>query len=422
MNARRACLAGSVLCVVALSAPAQEWPRFRGPDGAGLSDAVIPPTPVPADVLWKVPLPGAGHASAVVWGDRVFTTCGDESSGTQSVVCLSARDGSVLWKRDHPGETYRHHGENSYASSTPAVDGDHVYACVMRPKELKVVALRHDGTPAWEAPLGPFVTQHGGGHSPVVYGGLVIVANEQDGPGSCLVALDRTTGAVRWKTPRKSYRFSASTPCVFRPQGGPEQLVFTSWAHGMTAVDPADGAVLWEAEGVFEARTVGSPVAANDAGLIVASCGEGGGGRALVAVRAPSRPGGKAEVAYKVTKAAPYVPTPLVRGGRLYVVADNGTATCAEVATGKVLWQQRLPGGTFFGSPVCAGDALFAVSKRGNLVAFAAADEFKLLGEYDLGEKSDATPAIANGNMYVRTYGHLLCVGASKRQADAAPR
>ena len=326
-------------------------------------------------------------------------------------MCLSARDGALLWKRDFTAQPYRHHGENSYASSTPAVDADHVYVCLMQPRELKVVALKHDGSDAWNASLGPYVTQHGGGASPVVYGEAVIVANEQDGPGSCLVALDRADGAVAWKTPRKSYRFSASTPCVFRPAGGPEQLVFTSWAHGMTSVDPADGKVLWECEGAFEARTVGSPVAANDAGLVIASCGEGAGGRAMVAVRPPASPGGKAEVAYKVTRAAPYVPTPIVKGDRLYYLADNGTATCAEAATGRTIWQERLPGGTFFGSPVCAGDTLFAVSKRGGVVAFAAADEFKLLGENPLDEKSDATPAISGGRMFVRTYGHLYCVG-----------
>ena len=404
-------LALLTVCLLASHLSAQDWPRFRGPDGLGLSDANIPPKFEPSNVLWKSPLPGVGHASAGVWGDRVFTNCGDESSGTQTVVCLSAKDGSVLWKRDYTSEPYRHHGENSYASSTPAVDGDHVYVCLMQPRELKVVALKHDGSDAWNASLGPFQTQHGGGHSPIVHGGLVVVANEQDGPDSCLVALDRQSGAVRWKTPRKSYRFSASTPCVFRPTGGLEQLVFTSWAHGMTALNPADGKILWEAVGAFEARTVGSPVAANEAGLVFASCGEGGGGKAMVAVRPPAAPGGKPEIAYKVTRAAPYVPTPLVKGGRLYDLADNGTATRADAATGKTIWQERLPGGTFFGSPVAAGDTLFAVSKRGNVVAFAAADEFKLLANNDLGEKSDATPAISDGRMYLRTYGHLYCIG-----------
>ena len=411
MQARHPCLISLAICLIPCSLSAQEWPRFRGPDGGGLSDAKIPAKWDDKVVRWKVDLPGVGHSSAVVWGDKVFTKCGDEAQGTQSLVCLSANDGAVLWKRDYSAEAYRHHGENSYASSTPAVDGDHVYLVVMEPAALKVVALKHDGSDAWNTSLGPYVTQHGGGSSPVVYGGLVILANEQDGPGSCLVALDRTSGAVRWKTPRKSYRFSASTPCVFRPKGGPEQLVFTSWAHGVTAVNPADGAVLWECTEAFDARTVASAVAANDAGLVIASCGEGPGGHWLVAVRPPTAPGGKAEVAYKITKASPYVPTPIVKGNRLYFWADAGMATCADVATGKIIWQERIPGGSYFGSPVCAGDTLFAVSKRGTAIALAASDQFKLMASTDLGDKSDATPAVSGGRMYVRTYGRLYCIG-----------
>lgn len=406
---RCACL----LVLVLSTAPAfsQEWPRFRGPDGGGLSDAQIPAKWDATNIQWKVALPGVGHSSAVVWGDKVFTKCGDEGSGTQSLLCLAAKDGSVVWKRDWTSEKFRHHGENSYASSTPAVDGDHVYVCIMQPRELKVIALKHDGTDAWNASLGPYVMQHGGGPSPVVYGGLVIFANEQDGPGSCLVALDRENGAIRWKTPRRSYRFSASTPCVFRPASGKEQLVFTSWAHGMAGVNPADGAVIWECPDAFDARTVGSPVAANDAGLVLASCGEGPGGHWLVAVRPPTQGTGKPEIAYKITRASPYVPTAVVKGDRLFYWADNGTVSCANAATGETIWQERVPGGTFFGSPVCASDTLFAISKRGNVIALSATDKFQLLANNELGEKSDATPAISGGRMFVRTYGQLFCVG-----------
>ena len=403
---------GLVVCLLALPAVAQEWPRFRGPDGSGLSDANIPAKWDDSTVLWKTALPGVGHASAVAWGDKVFTKCGDESTGAQMLVCVGAADGKVQWKREWTSEAFRHHGENSYASSTPAVDADHVYVCLMQPRELKVVALKHDGSDAWGAPLGPFVTQHGSGQSPVVHGDMVIVANEQDGAGSFLAALDRQTGTVRWSLPRRSFRFSASTPCVFRPKGGPEQLVFTSWAHGVTAVNPANGAILWECPEAFDARTVASAVAANDAGLVLASCGEGAGGHWLAAIRPPKEPGGKAEVAYKITKSSPYVPTPLVKGDRLYYFADAGIATCADVATGKTIWQERVPGGTFFGSPVIAGDTLFGVSKKGTAVALSATDEFKLLATSDLGDKTDATPAVSGGRMYVRTYGHLFCIGS----------
>ena len=416
MHVHRLCAIALVWCFFSSAAAAQEWPRFRGPDGGGLGDANIATKVDASTILWKADLPGVGHASAVVWGDRVFTKCGDESSGAQTIVCLSARDGAPLWKRDFTAEAYRHHGENSYGSSTPAADADCVYACLLQPSELRVVALKHDGSDAWNVSLGPYVTQHGGGVSPVVYGDLVVVANEQDGPGSCLVALDRTNGQVKWKTPRMSFRFSASTPCVFRPKGGAEQLVFTSWAHGVTGINPADGAVLWELPDAFDARTVGSPVAASEAGLVIASCGEGPGGHWLVGVRPPKEAGGKPELAYKIAKMSPYVPTPLVKADRLYILADAGTATCADVKTGKVIWQERLPGGTYFGSPVCAGGTVFAVSKRGTVVAFAAADQFKLLGSSDLGDKSDATPAISGGKMFVRTYGHLFCVGGPKHE------
>ena len=405
-----------LLCfLLTTSVFAQDWPRFRGPDGGGVSDDSNIPAKWDGDAFrWKVALPAVGHSSPVAWGGQVFVTCADEGSGLTTVLCLSAEDGKTLWRRDYPSDAYKHHGENSYASSSPAADAERVYVCLMQPRELKVVALRHDGTDAWATSLGPFVTQHGGGHSPVVVDGLVVVANEQDGPGSCLVALDAAGGEVKWKVPRRSYRFSASTPCVFRPAGagGPAQLVFTSWAHGMTGVNPADGSVLWEAAGAFEARTVGSPVAANEAGLVLASCGEGGGGRYLAAVRPPAAPGGGAEVAYKITRNAPYVPTPLVKGDLLFYVSDGGTATCARAATGETVWQERIPGGGYFASPVCAGDKIFCVSKRGDVVVLAAADKFQLLAHNQLGEKSCATPAVSSGRMFVRTYGHLSCVGA----------
>ena len=421
-----ACALSLVLWAFASASDAGEkeagWPRFRGPDGSGVGDAAsVPAKWGDTDVRWKVALPGVGHSSPTVWADRVFATCADEQSGARTVLCLNAADGSVRWKRDYPADAYRHHGENSYASSTPAADADHVYVCLLSPKALKVVALDQDGNDAWSADLGPFAAEHGGGQSPIVLDDMVIVANDQNGPGSCVVALDRKTGAQKWKTPRRSHRFSASTPCVFRPKdGGPAQIVVTSWAHGITGLDPANGLVLWELPEAFDARTVASPVAANQAGLVLASCGEGPGGHWLVAVR-PGSGGARPDVAYKITRNTPYVPTPLVKGDRLYYWSDSGVVTCAKADTGETVWQEKV-GGSFFGSPVCAGDTLYCVSKRGEVVAVAASDEFKLLGKTDLGEKSDATPAVAGGRMYLRTWGHLLCVGGDEASGEGKPR
>ena len=410
-----------VILIWALHAPAmaQEWTRFRGPDGSGVaaSGADIPAKWSDRDVRWKVDLPGVGHSSPVLWGDRIFLTCADEQTGTATLVCLNAADGSLRWKRDYTSENYRHHGENSYASSTPTADAERVYVCLMQPRQLQVVALDHDGKDAWTADLGPFVTQHGGGHSPVVFEDIVVVANDQDGPGSSIVALDRKTGQKKWTSPRKSYRFSASTPCVYRPtDGGPAQLIFTSWAHGITGIDPKNGLVLWELPEAFDARTVGSPVAANEAGVVIASCGEGPGGHWITAVK-PGSGGAKPDVVYKISKMSPYVPTPIVKGNLLFFWADGGTVTCARADSGAMVWQERV-GGSYFGSPVCAGDKLYCVSKRGEVVVIAAAEKFELLARNELGEKSHATPAVANGRMYVRTYGKLFCIGAA---GDAAP-
>ena len=131
-------------------APGPSCVRAAGPQSTGVSDAAsLPAKWTDKDVRWKVALPGVGHSSPTVWGDRVFVTCADEQSGTQTVLCLSAADGSVRWKRDYPSEAYRHHGENSYASSTNAADAELVYVCLMSPGALKVVEFDHDGRDAW---------------------------------------------------------------------------------------------------------------------------------------------------------------------------------------------------------------------------------------------------------------------------------
>jgi outer membrane protein assembly factor BamB len=245
----------------------------------------------------------------------------------------------------------------------------------------------------------------------VVFQDLVIMPNDQDKPGF-LVALDSLTGQDRWRIPRRGGHFAASSPCVFRDPAGNPQLVFTMWEHGITGVDPKDGKVLWEVPKAFDARTVGSPVAG--AGLIFASCGEGPRGHTLSAVR-PGANGKPAEVAYTITSQTPYVPTPLVVGELLFICNDTGTITCADAKTGKKHWEKRV-GGSFFSSPVSAEGKIYHVSKTGEVICFAATSEgYKELGRSKLPvtnrENIDATPAIANGRMFFRTFGQLMCVG-----------
>jgi len=410
---------GCVVLVVLVAASGAfaggEWTRFRGPDGAGIS----PPANLPVkwtdkDYNWKVELPGTGYSSPVLWGDRIFLTCANEKTAKRTVCGLRAGDGKLLWRRDYESKPYRHHRNNSFASSSAAVDADRVYLSWTTPNEVTLLALDHDGKDVWRRNLGAFKAMHGSGTSPIVMGDVVVLANDQAG-GSFLIGVDCKTGKTRWKLDRRTGRASYITPCVYRPDGGPAELIFASSAHGITSIDPGTGKVNWEVAGVFPSsqRCVGSPVVAS--GLIVATCGTGGSGKAGVAVR-PGSAGGKtpAKVAWRLSRPIPYTVTALAKGDLLFLLTDHGDVICLRGATGKRLWQERVADGGFFGSPICVGNRLYVISKEGRVVVLAAADKYRLLGKTSLGERSYSTPAVAGGVMYLRTWTHLMSLGAKK--------
>jgi len=391
--------------------PDDQWPRFRGHDGTGVSRAeTVPVQWTEADYNWKVELAGTGHASPVVWGNRVFVASGLKDSAKRIVQCLKTEDGSTLWQREFESKPCAQHNLNSYATPTPAVDAERVYLCWAVPQQYAVVALDHDGKDVWRRDLGPFASQHGHGASPMVFGDTVVLANDQNGE-SFLVALDAATGRTRWQTRRRSGKAAYSTPGVYRPDGEPPQLIFTSTAGGITSVDPGTGKVNWELDDVFPERVVSSPVVA--AGLILGTCGTGSAGKHVVAVSPPKGPGGKPEVAYRVTRSAPYVPTPVAWADLVFLWGDTGTVTCIRAATGAEVWRERL-GTHFFGSPVCVGGRLYAISTEGKVVVLAAAETYELPAENRLGEGSHATPAVAGGRMYLRTLSHLVSIGGKR--------
>jgi outer membrane protein assembly factor BamB len=396
----------------ALTCPAQEWTRFRGPNGSGISEAkTVPTTWTEKDFNWKVSLPGAGHSSPVLWGSRVFLTTGDDQTGQFSVLCLSAADGRVLWQKAFPFARYPKHNNNSFASSSPAVDEHCVYVCWSVPDRYTLMALDHQGEKVWEKDLGPFVSQHGNGSSPIVFNDRVILANEQDGD-SFLIAVDAATGETRWKTPRKTAETAYSTPCVYQPKEGKPALIFNSHAHGISALNPENGQVLWDFAKAFDKRSVSSPLVA--AGMIIGSCGSGGGGNYVVAVRpGDASTGKKAELAYSIRRSASYVPTSICVGERLFLWGDGGIVSCVQAASGEVKWQERV-GGDFFGSPVCVDGRLFCVSTRGDVVVVEASDHFQVLARNPLGELTHSTPAVAGGRMYIHTDKHLISVGGGK--------
>jgi outer membrane protein assembly factor BamB len=404
-----------LLLSVAGVCPAQEWTRFRGPNGAGQSEAKFPAEFSERDLTWKVSLPGAGHSSPVLWGKQIFLTSAEAEQGRRWLLSLKASDGSLLWKKEFPFHTYHVNAQNGFATGTPTVDADRVYCTWATPEQYFAAAFDHQGKELWRVELGPFPSEHGYGASPMLYQDLLIVTNDQDG-NSSLQALDCKDGSVRWRIPRQQHlpdkNSSYSVPCIYQPPKGPAELIHNSWAHGITSLDPLTGATNWELP-VFERRTVSSPIIVD--GLILGSCGEGGGKNTMVAVRPGVKNGRSPELVYKLDKTyAAYVPTMVNAGNLVFLWGDRGIVTCIDGPTGKLHWRERV-GGNFSGSPVRAADKIFCVSADGEVVALAASDQFKVLGRSPLNETCRSTPAIVGNRMYLRTESHLLCLPGSAK-------
>jgi outer membrane protein assembly factor BamB len=401
------------------SAQADNWPRFRGPNGQGISEAkAIPSKWSPREYQWKIELPGGGHSSPVVWEDKVFVTCADDKALKGILLCLGAADGRELWRKESDLDKVRMNGLNNYAAATPALDAERIYLFWPGVDATTLTALTHEGREVWTAKLPGNRTQHGMGSSPIVAGEYVIITREQDQktggkiPSACL-ALDRKTGQVQWRYEHpKNANASYSTPSVYRDRQGREALVFTSNSHGIAALDPGTGKLLWKTPAALPARVVSSPVLAGE--MIIGTCGEGGRGVRLAAIRPPEAGSSEAKEVYGLQSAVvPYVPTSVVHGEFFFGFHDGGTVSCFRIATGEVLWSQK-PAGRFFGSPVCVDGKLYGITVEGDVVVVKAGPTYELLAVNPLGEKSHATPAVANGRMFLRTFSHLFCVGADK--------
>ena len=401
----------------------QEWTRFRGPNGQGISRAqTIPVKWTQQDYNWKVKLPGGGHSSPVVWKDKIFVTSGDAKTDSGTILAVSVRDGQILWQKEYALGSYRMNRLNSYAATTPTVDADRVYVLWPASSKTILAALDHFGDEAWKRTFEAVHSRHGAGGSPIVSENMVVFTHEQEQGNhdvdSTWIALDRKTGQTRWRLEReRSPKMSYSTPCMYRADK--PQLVFTSYAHGITGVDPRTAEVVWEAESAFEDRVVSSPVIAGE--MIIGTCGEGGSGKRLIAIQ-PGKADDPAEPkeVYRIEgRSATYVPTALAIEGLLFTVHDQGHISCLRTATGEQLWREK-PAGRFYGSPVYAGGNLYCITIAGDVVVIKAAPSYELLAVNPLGEKSHTTPAIAGERMYLRTYSHLISVGPRKGQAGGS--
>ena len=399
--------------LLASIANAGQWSRFRGPNGQGISyDKNIPAKWTHQDYNWKVTLPGNGHSSPVVWDNKVFITCSPPNAPAGKLLALRVSDGEVLWQKQFTLPAYKMNQRNNYAAGTPAVDADYLYTAWGTPEQTLLEAFDHDGKEIWKRTFPGVKSQHGPYNSPVVFDDILVFTHEHEDTSdktalSFWIALDRKTGKTRWQLPRTTGpKTSYSTPCLHA-----SLLVFTSFSHGMTGVDPRTGKIVWEASSAFEARVVSSPVIAD--GLVLGTCGSGSAGKYIIAVKPNAN--AKPTEAYKIERtAAAYVPTSLALDGLLFTYHDRGQVSCLNAKTGKLIWQEK-PAGRYYGSPVWVDGKLYAITVDGDVVVIKAGPKYQLLAVNPLGQGSQATPAVAAGRMYLRTNSQLFSIGGAKK-------
>ena len=398
----------SILLFLSNFVRAEDWPGWRGPRGDGTSiEQDVPANWDSAGALWKTELPGRGHASPIVWGDRVFTVTGMTDTKQRILLCLDRNSGNILWQRTVvEGPLEKLHKENSHASGTPATDGRRVYVTFRVGDDIVVAAHNFDdGRQLWLVRPGTHVGEWGFSNTPVLYKDKVIIDGDSKGE-SFLIALRRTDGRTLWRKNRTNKGISYSAPFI-RELAGRTQLIQCG-DRCVAGFDPDTGQQFWQVDGPSQ-EFVATPVYSEKAGLVFISSSWPK--RVLLAIR-PDGKGNVTEthVAWSDTKGAPYVPSMIVAGDFLLSVNRGGTAFCYEAATGKVLWQQKL--GRHHASPVLIDGLLFFINDNGRVNVIKPGRQFESVATYELGESCYASPAISDGRVYLRGFKHMFCIGS----------
>jgi len=429
------------LLIASLSlAYAENWPGWRGPGGLGISEeAGVPVTwDMSRNVKWKVPVPGLGHSSPIVWGDKIFVTTAvsadpkeeywekgfprierkpDAAELSWKVLCFDRESGKLLWEQTAVQKKPLHarHTKNSYASQTPVTDGSFIYAFF---GDQGLFCYDFQGKLIWSRDLGTFTMRNGWGlgSSPVLYKNLVIQTCDQETGESFLVAMDKTTGTTVWKTDRDEAS-SWSTPYLYTQGKRPELVVNATRA--VRSYDPETGKLLWECRGPATSITTPTPTFSN--GLIIVSSGF-----IVEPVRPVTafRPGASGDItlkegesaskyiAWRQSTAAPYIPSPIAYRDYFFVLFDQGFISCYDAKTGKEIYgKQRIDvGASFSASPVAVDGKLYLMSEDGDVYVINAGPAYQLLAKNSIGEAVMASPAISGGKMYVRALKHLYCI------------
>jgi outer membrane protein assembly factor BamB len=415
-----------------------DWPQWRGPGGAGIGAAsTYPDTWTPREgIAWKTGIPGRGHSSPIVWGNRVYVTTSVEGAQipgrqapdhlgydfkpgylhpdsvgvdyrhTLKVLALDATTGALVWDRtvyDGPVHDNRHRS-NTYASASVVTDGTMVYASF---ESEGFYALDTDGTLRWQAAFGGMAKAGlGPGTSPILHRDLVLLQGDLEmGSGSFIVGLHRRTGEQVWRTERQNRR-SWATPLLVDTPGRTELLA--SGAEAVIAYDPDTGRELYRTEGT-RSHPIPSFVAGH--GLVFATAGSQA--KVVLAIR----PGVDGEVdgsriAWRYNKGTAYVASPILYGDYLYLLSDAGIVTCLDARTGRLIYEGgRVPvPATFRASPVAFGDKILLTSEDGDTFVLRAGPVHAILRMNSVDEPVWASPALANGTVFIRGARHLFAI------------
>jgi outer membrane protein assembly factor BamB len=401
--------------VLACVAPAADWPRFRGPNGSGISqDAKVPIRWGDQNNLkWKRELPGRGFSSPIVVGDCVFVTCytggeGDLQDLKRYLVCVDRHKGDILWSKVVPAVLpefrsrggFSHHG---HASQTPVSDGERVFVLF---GTTGVLAFDLKGNQLWQHSVGTETNaRFGSASSPILYKDLVIVTAGAE--STSLRALNKRTGAEVWKTEASSLADSYSTPLIVKNQEG-EDVLLVSVPYEVWGLNPLTGKLRWYAATDVDGNVCTSLVAGD--GVVYAVGGRQGGRTAI-------KVGGKGEVTRTNVlwsrSGGPYVPSPVLHQGHLYWMDQRGVATCVDARTGEEVGHRRL-GGAFYASVVLIKDKLYAVSRYNGTYVLDATPKLTQVAHNQLSDDSDfsGSPAVSDGQLFLRSDNYLYCIEA----------
>jgi outer membrane protein assembly factor BamB len=409
------CLSLVALLAMSRFAEAEDWPGWRGPRGDGTSLETSVPTKwsQTENVAWKTPIPGVGHSSPIVVGDRVFVTTCLVKERQRVLLCLDRQDGKILWQKvviTAPLEGK--HGLNSFASSTPAGDSKHVWVTFFDKPHIVVVCYDHDGRESWRTSPGTFTSMHGFCSSLLLYKDSIILNADQDAPKdgeAFLVALDKNTGTERWRTDRPNRIRSHCAPLITKAAGKMQMVL--SGCNCVASYDPDTGKQIWIIDGPTE-QYVASPVFGD--GVFFLTCGFPDFHNMAIL------PDGTGNVTAThvlwhenrvIPKKAAYVPSPIAHGKYFFVVSDLGYLNCFEARTGKRLYDIQQLGKHHSASPVSANGLLYFTSDEGVTFVLKAGPVFELVARNDLGEDCRASPAISRGQILLRTLENLYSIG-----------